>query len=155
MAVHGLELPLYDSLAAMAAQTGIPVDILKSAKREGCVFVRHGRCDLRIFLEWFFSRTGDNQDWTKRSKRAEALTREHNLQTLQKESIPFAEVTYFLQPLVSVVFFGELDRLLSELPASVKGASEVQIHSEVGKQIEQIKTSLTVKLDEWQKKGKQ
>src|SRR5689334_20408423 len=62
----------FDSMSQMAAATGIPLDILKSAKREGCLFIRHGRCDLKVFNEWFFSRSGDLVDWTKRSKRAEA-----------------------------------------------------------------------------------
>jgi hypothetical protein len=142
----------YDSMAQMAAATRIPISVLKTAKREGCRFVQHGRCELAVFCEWFFSRTGDSVDWTARSKRGEALLRELRLEIERKETVPFSTVTQFVSDLVGNVFFGELQRLQSEAPANLKGKNEVQIHEWAVEQTEKIKAALGSKLDEWQKK---
>jgi hypothetical protein len=52
---YALELPIYESLVQMSGATGIPLAVLKRAKRQGAQFTFHGRYHLRQFLDWCFS----------------------------------------------------------------------------------------------------
>lgn len=61
----------------------------------------------------------------------------------------------FVQDLIGNCFFGQLDRLSGELPATLKGKTEIQIKQEVVEQIERIKRLLRDKLDEIMAIGKQ
>ncbi len=155
---HLLDLPVYDSYAQMSGQTGIPETALKLATKQGCLFKQHGRCHLRIFLEWFFGKEmsdEDGIDWLKRDKRAVALIREIDLQKKRDVVIDFENARSFTEKLTKVLFFGELDRLANEFPSGLKGKGEVAIHEEVKRQIEQIKLNLDVALDNWKRsKGK-
>jgi hypothetical protein len=138
-----IELPLYDSMDAMTAQTGIPRAVLQAAKKNGCGFIRHGRPDLGVFLRWWFGRdheTGEaEEDWANRNKRAQALMSEIDLEEKREHVIDFEVSAKFVRRLTSVLFFGELDRLKHEFPATLKGATELKIAEEVERQIELIK----------------
>ena len=71
------------------------------------------------------------------------------------ELIAFSSVEKCLRGLVGELFFGELERLANEFPASLKGQDEVAIKVECTKQIEKIKDSLRDYLNLWlEKKGK-
>jgi hypothetical protein len=148
---HALELPLYDSMEMMSSATGIPLAALKHAKKNGCLFVRHGRCELSVFLKWFFNQDGSDEDvdWAKRDKRAKALMSEIELEKKRDRVIDFASADSFLRRLVRAHFFGELDRLAHEFPAGLKGKNEVQIHEEVVRQIESIKSNLENEMATW------
>lgn len=155
--VYGTELPVYDSMDQCASATGIPVDYLKRAKRSGCLFIRHGRVHLAEFIRWFFSQAdgNDGEDWARRSKRALAIKAEIELEKLQNQVIEWQTVDSFITRLVSIDFFGELDRLGGEFPARLKGKSEVEIAEECDKEKKAIKESLRGKMETWKKqKGK-
>jgi len=158
--VYALDLPLYDSMGAMSGATGIPMAALKHAKNNGCTFIRHGRSDLGEFLRWFFARTGEDENessinWADRDKRASALIKEVILEQKREQLIEFKTVETFLNNLVSVGFFGELDRLANEFPSSLKGRTEISINEECMKQTNNIKIALKSQLENWIKaKGK-
>lgn len=152
-------IPQFDSMEQMANVTGIPVNIFRRAKKEGCVFSHFGRCNLVLFLTWWFARdvdleAEDEPKWDQRNKRAEALTREVKLQKIRDELIEFTNAETFIRHLVASLFFAELDRLAQEFPASLKGKGEVDIHGEVTRQMELIKKHLVSEIDVWiSKKG--
>lgn len=154
---YALELPVYDSMQQMAKHTGIPIHWLKLAKREGCIFVQHGRCHLSVFLDWFFKRTeGDeDEDWAKRDKRASALIREEQLMKARDQVVEFDTVRRFVNHLMAVSFFGELDRIAHEFPASLKGKTELEIHAECIAQVGRVKKTVESQIKTWvNKKGK-
>lgn len=147
-----LAFPVYASMAQMSADTGIPMSVLTEAKKSGCMFVRHSRADSGEFIRWFFRQNLDPEEqvnWTERSKRAEALTREVNLERLRKRVIDFKFVEKWLGDLVNSLFFGELERLAQEFPPGLAGKEEVQIRVECRRQIDNIKRGLAKRLEAW------
>ena len=78
---------------------------------------------------------------------AERVERENKVRS--NELIPKADVTDFHSHLVGTIFFGELDRLASEFPASLKGKSELEIHAECQQQRDRIRQSLGDALSTW------
>lgn len=152
---------MFGSMTEMSSQTGIPYAYLEAAKKNGCPFVRHGRCDLLVFIRWFFNRAveekattddddDDTIDWAKRDKKMSALTREVKLEELKKTQINFQATVHFLSKLVRVSFFGELDRMAQEFPSTMKGKDEIAVSIEVNKQIAQVKKSLESDLRKWE-----
>lgn len=55
--VESAGLPIYTSMVECEAATGIPRDVLKAAKSEGCpAFLSSGRVALGPFLRWYFDK---------------------------------------------------------------------------------------------------
>lgn len=147
-----VELARFGSIGEMSAQTGIPSEILTAAKKNGCTFVRHGRPDLFEFLRWYFSQelSSDEQvNWSRRDKRAGALIKEHKLQVSRREVYKAQKVDGFMGQVVRVAFFGELDRLCKEFPATLKGKQELAIAEECDLQVKRIKQLIVSKFQEW------
>jgi len=158
--IRAMEVPMFDSLQHMAGMTGIPLSVLKLAKRSGCMFCSHGRCDLIIFLKWFFVENQEKQghesiDWISRDKRGSALLKEAKLEEELERVIDFSIASRFVNYITQVAFFSELERLAQEFPATLKGKNEIEVENEVELQIKQIKESLKKSVQEWiEKKGK-
>jgi hypothetical protein len=153
------EFPVYDSMEQCAGATGIPISHLKFAKRQGCLFIRHGRVHIAEFISWFFSQTPENVedaiDWSKRDKRMSAMIKEIEYEKMRDSVIEWVLVEKFIMQLVGINFFGELERLAGEFPATLKGKSEVEIASEVANEVKSIKESLRSRMEIWKtKKGK-
>ena len=145
-----LRFPVCDSMAQAAESTGIPLSILKTAKRNGCPAFQYGRVDLGDFLRWFFAQdTEHDVDWTKRDKRASALTKEAKLEETRDHLCDVSIVTQFIHDLVANCFFGELERQAHEYPSTLKGKNEVAIHEECIKQMESAKKTLRLRLEAW------
>lgn len=145
-------LPVYDSLAECAAAAKIPIEILKAAKRDGCPFVLNGRPHLAEFIQWFFQRTEgqlDKENWSRRSKRAEALTREFALQVKQGQVVDRALTTRFLR-FMSAAWKEDYDRQAQEYPALLKGCDEDAIFKEVKRQQKIARAFMESKLQEWE-----
>jgi hypothetical protein len=139
----------------MANTTGIPLDLIKRVKKAGCNFIRHGRCDLGIWLKFYFETelsSDELEDWSRRDKRAAALIREIQLARAELSVIDSAEVNQFILQLVRDCFFGELERLRAEFPSLLKGRTEVAIASECDQQIANIKLALEKWFRVWSKK---
>ena len=156
--INPIELPRFGSVVQMASACGIPIAILHNATKSGCRFKDvHGRCDLVQFLEWFFSQNPDedNVDWANRAKRAGALIKEVELSLAHDQVVDYKTCTGFIRNLIAVMFFGELDRLENEFPATLKGKDEIAISLEVKSQIALMKKNIVRQLEIWEaKKGK-
>jgi len=68
------------------------------------------------------------------------------------ELISFGAVKRFMHSVVGEFFFGELERLAHEFPATLKGQDEASIHVECRKQITQIKDKLSERIQAWMEK---
>lgn len=146
-----VDIPRFQSIRHMSDVTGIPEPLMKKAQAAGCSFRDdHGRCDLIVFLQWWFQQdikeTEKKEDWDVRNKRAQALIREVDLDERNKEVIEFKKVSRFISRLTSVAFFGELARLRSEFPASLKGKGELDIARECDREIKLIKENIEKQL---------
>jgi len=155
--VHVIELPYYDSMKAMSAATGIPISALKYAKDNGCLFERHHRYDLGVFLKWFFARKtepGDEStDWGLDQKRTKALLQRIELARQEELVIDFSAADRFIKKLIGSVMFGQLDKLAHELPPDLKGLGEVRIHETLIKRIETIKKKMKHDFESWKERG--
>lgn len=148
-----MEMPMYDSMAQMASATGIPLSVLKEAKRMGCGFVRHGRCDLLEFVKWDWARrvAGDDADdkiWSNELNRVRTEREKIRLQIDKLEVIERNLVIRLAQDLVGSLI-GELEKLAQYFPSKLKGMTETQIFPVVTKEIGRIKTILLAKWTNW------
>jgi hypothetical protein len=73
---------------------------------------------------------------------AQAEREEIDTRIRKHEVIEWSIVDKFVQHMVGNCFFGELERLQHEFPASLKGRSELEVFEEVKRQIDQVKKSL-------------
>lgn len=160
--VFASDLPVYDAIKDAVGATGIPLAAFDEARKNGCLFMRHGRVHLGEFIRWWFTRDIDDEldedkekrgtDWTSRDKRASALLRETKLANEKGKLCEFANVERFIRQVIAVEIFGELERISTEFPASLKGRSEVEIKSECDAQVEQIKNNAHKSIDNFIKK---
>lgn len=150
--MNKLDIRQFGSMGQASAASGIPLAILKSAKREGCPAFIRDRVDLGEFIVWWFAQDHESDiDWGKRDKRASALTKEVKLEAARDHVVDVSLVTRFVTHLVGQCFFGELERLAGEYPSILKGKGEVAIHEECLRQTVAIKKILRTQLDRWEK----
>ena len=160
--VHADIQSVYDTMEQCSSATGIPVDILRQSKKEGCPAFRHNRINIVEFLDWFFNKPAiegdeeeDKTDWKKRNERAAALIRENQLQEAYGRVIDFALAEGFIDYIIRTLFFGELERIRQEFPGSLKGKTEIDIQVEVSRQVGIIKKNLEGSFAIWRDtKGK-
>lgn len=158
---YSRELPVYDTMEQCSGSTGVPMSFLRKAKAEGCPAFTHGRVRFAEFIQWLFKKPEDldsteaNEDWGKRDKRAVALLRESKLQEEYERVVDFELAGKFIDHLVGTLFFGELERMEQEFPATLKGKAEVDISKECGEQFKRVRENLQKSLEVWkQTKGK-
>lgn len=145
-------MPVFSSMGQMAAATGIPLAILKKAKRHGCMFMRRNTCDLQEFISWWFNNDltdEQKEDWGMRRERADAIFAEVRAEDAQKRVVEFSLVEQYLATLVRDIFFGELTRMTQQFPSSLKGKTEIQIRDECEKNEERVKLELEERLKLW------
>ena len=150
-----LDLPIYDSMQQMSGATGIPLDVLKYAKKNGCRFVEHSRAHLSEFLRWFFLKADRDEDanWGVRDKKATALIKEVKLERLRGSVVDFRLADNFIRNLIAQFVFAELKRLRNEFPGGLKGKDEVAIAREVDRQIDQTERNFKAQLSLWAKEA--
>jgi hypothetical protein len=150
-------LPIFSSFEQMSTACGIPVELLHFAKKEGCPFQQSNhRVNSGTFLKWWFDhQLSDKENWTRRDKRACALTREFKLEVARRSFIPWTEADAFISFLAGPLFSGELDRLAQELPPRLKGRNELVIRDELRRQKTEIWGNIKSKLKEWKEKKNQ
>lgn len=126
-------LPQYPSMSACSQLAGVPTEVLRKAKAQGCPAFRiNGLVDFGDFIRWYFNRqaadaaqAASSEDplhamgWDERKKRADALYQEQKLSERQMQSIPL-EVIEARDQRIGVKARLLLERLLvTEAPARV------------------------------------
>jgi hypothetical protein len=83
----------FETLASCSGATGIPLAVLKKAKRSGCpAFVFH-RVELVPLLTWLFSENGETTvDWSAKFKEFQARREELKFEREKEELVPIADI---------------------------------------------------------------
>lgn len=123
-------LPIYDSMAQAASRTGIPVAVLKQAKKSGCDAFKWNRVSLTPLLIWLFNRDGDDEDWGNYLKRFQGLREEIKYNREHEEILDKAEVGLALKKVMAILFAG-LDKHADQLPAILHGLDAVGIKTKI------------------------
>lgn len=124
-----IRMPVFESINQCSSATGVPVAVLRSAKKSGCMAFKHSRIDFAEFIKWFFSQGGelDSENWPVRCKRAEALIKENQLEKVQGKTLDRDDVARAIGKSMSLLA-STLDRKIKvELPPNLKGRSEAEI----------------------------
>lgn len=151
-----LDLPVYDTMTACSAHTGIPLSVLSTAKNSGCKAFQHSRVDLQVLLRWLFTNEMKTEEeevnWAKFDKRMSGLLKEHKLLELRKQVVQFAEVTRIINAIVRDTVFAELERDEQTFPQRLKGKNPVEIHQECVRRKDQMKTAIEAHLQRMEEK---
>ena len=132
----------YDSMWACSNATRTPLRALRVAKRGGCPAFHNSRVDFLEFQKWWFiheSKSG--VDWGDKLRQFQACREELKLQTERGLVIEFESVEQFIRKLCGQFFWAELERLGQELPPTLKGQTELAIHTIVVTEVEKIKVN--------------
>lgn len=120
----------YDTFKQCSAATGIPVPVLKQAKKSGCPAFKHGRIDVFEFIRWYFSSNDPEagKNWSDILKRWQAEREEIKLQKDRGELMSIADAKQQAAT-AEAYYFGELDRAMRELPPVLSGLDALQVHA--------------------------
>ena len=85
-------LPVFDSIAACSGGTGIPVGVIRKAKRAGCRAFTSSRVDLAELLRFLFASDDPTSgvNWRERLVAAEARLKELDLSEREASLVPMA-----------------------------------------------------------------
>jgi hypothetical protein len=134
---------VFDSMSQMAAACNIPLEVLKSAKKAGCLFVKYGRCNLETFTRWYFdpaNKDALDQDWTRRGKRADALRKECQLEKF-KETVVDAALMREQLAMIEDCFTKEFERVFNHLNTWIPG-NEAELARQKKMTVEKMQSRL-------------
>lgn len=137
-------LPIYDSMGSCAAATGIPLGLLKRAKKGGCPAFRTNRVYLADLLPWLFAQGDDAAvgNWQEMLTEFKARRERLRYERDKGNAVDRDLVRSAVQRGVSAVF-GSLDRLfVNELPPALRGLDEIPIRDRCQAAIEKLKLEL-------------
>lgn len=139
-----LKLPQFPTIAATAGATGIPVAVLRLAKKRGCPAFRFSRVHLGEFLQWWFAQADADagQNWTQELAKEKTLRERIRRAEDERRMIDRSVVEHDIAA-GEAALFNELDRVFtSTFPARAKGMDEVGIRDLAVVEIERIKARL-------------
>jgi len=152
---NALELPVFETLGACAAATGIRLSAIKFAKKNGCLAFERQRVHLGPLLKWLHDPKRDDTgiDHSAEHKKWQAKNERLQYDIDSGDVISRAEVGTGVADVMASVF-AELDRLfLTELPPTFKGRDEIGIRDLSLKAMTELKATLKTKFDEIGRKG--
>jgi hypothetical protein len=157
-AAESLKLPTLASIKLASVYLHMPSDLFTVCKGKLCpAFDPSGRVDTDTLLAWLFKEgvvifpkdagvETEQLSYPQRDKRAVALTREYNLELLQKKHIDRNLVQSVLAKGMGMVF-DKIDRQFGlELPAALKGLTEADIQTRLLLAANQFKEALRLEL---------
>lgn len=148
----------YDSLGACASATGIPVTLLKQAKRQGCAGFRGGRVYLAPVIRWAFG-TAEGSTINYEQERAQHVVLQNaklqvEIRELKRQLIPIEEVTHLGAELGSAIrkVVTRLHRVAPSLEGHPTAVIEARLKEEEDDILKQLHT-LDERLAAWQQAG--
>lgn len=125
-------LPTYDSIAQCSASTGIPVAVLRFAKKNGCSAFDYSRVKLGAFLEWYFAQSDANHNWDDRYKEYRAKREQQKFAREDGSTIGTADAER-----AGAIMLGFLGKTLrqkfcNDMPSSLSGKQEPEIRIALG-----------------------
>lgn len=146
---HTEKLPVYPSMSACAGATGIPLGIIKTAKRAGCeAFTDASRVKLEALLRWIFSDENDAAavNWSAKLDEYRAKREALKLKREEGNSLDADEVRDAVASGVATLF-AENERLfVNELPPALAGLDAVTIRQRSELASLEVKTAVREKL---------
>ena len=135
-----ITLPIFEAMEHCSGSTGIPLSVLKVAKRAGCpAFISGSRIDLAVLLKWYFAQSSDAHDlpkgftsWRAFREKIDALLRKSTLDRVEGDSMSVSEGKRQVAIAMGCVL-NEQKRMEQELPPIVVGMDAVGIHRELKK----------------------
>ena len=147
-----VELPIYDSMQACAAATGIPLAIQKKAKSAGCDAFRSNRVALGPLLQWIFTSDESSEDgasiWGRAQFEDWHAKREKIKHDREAKMVADKAETIFAIAAIQAAMFSTLERLKSEMPPLLKGLTESEIHQRFSEKMDDLRKELAAKYDE-------
>ena len=136
---------------------GMPVYMLKKAKKSGCPgFESGGRIRLGEVLKWWFenctAESGDEAPpdglatWRDALNRAQTKREEIRLAKDRGQVVEFDEARRQASE-AAAHYFSELDRMCRELPPVLKGLDEISIFKKLEQRREEIRETLNRAFD--------
>ena len=147
---------VYPSFESCAAGTGIPLELLKRAKRQGCPALRRNQVQLGPFLRWWYT-SGEKATINYDGERAEQMVLQNTklrlaLRRLKRELVP-AEDVHRLGAELGGAIRKVLTRLLRAAP-SLEGCMADVIEARLREQEEEVLAQLQIledRLAGWQR----
>lgn len=143
--------PKYESHAQCCAATGIPLAVIRAAKKGGCAGFVGARLELEPLLRWVFKEDANREDvsknWNDDLKKYQALREKIKLSKDRNEVVDRGEIVFAMNKGMAVMF-NLMDRVFAiELPPDLKGLSEAQIKSRLDVSVESFKSALRSELE--------
>lgn len=144
-------IPKYESHAQCSAATGIPAQVIRAAKKDGCAGFSGSRVELEPLLRWIFKEGADRQDietnWSEALKEYQAKRERIRLSIDEEKVVDRGEVIFAISKGMSVMF-NLIDRVFAiELPPALKGLPETEIKQRLDAAVESFKVSLKSELE--------
>jgi hypothetical protein len=143
-------LPVYGSMQQCSGATGIPIAILKRAKKSGSdAFHESGRVHLDKLLRYLFAHDDPAElDWDNELKKWQAKREKIKHDQAAATVVDRSEVRAGIFEAVAILF-SELDRrFCSELPGALKGLDERSMRARAQKEIQLLKDTLRKKFED-------
>lgn len=121
-------LPIYPSMQACEAATGIPKSAQQQAKRAGCdAFDAGNRVHLEKLLRFLFRGEDGGTNWPDRLKRAQALIAEKELAQMEGDLVEIAAVHEQQAQCVARAVAVLVQKFETELPPKQDGMPAARI----------------------------
>ena len=147
---------VYPSFEACASDTGIPVTLLKRAKRQGCPALSGNRVEMEPFLRWWYATGKEKAADYDRERGEQMMLQNHKLRLalrrLKRELVP-AEDAHRLGAELGGAIRKVLTRLHRTAP-SLEGRKADVIEARLKEQEEEVLTQLQIledRLAAWQR----
>jgi len=144
---EAIPLPVYDSMKACCAATGIPMRLMRDLKGAGCDAFRSNRVDLARLLPAIWAK-GDAEDseavtdWSQALAKVRTEREQVKLGKDRKQVVDRGFVKQEAQGAIAMLF-GEIDRTFcTQLPPDLKGRSEAEIRRRCVESAEAMKVAL-------------
>lgn len=149
-------LPVFESMPQVSAITGMPVSLMRAAKKAGCpAFITGNRIRLELLLKWYFSQDGSSQSelpeglgtWREALNKVQTEREQLKLSNERGETMLTVDAQTQAASAMTEAF-SELERMARELPPAMAGLDAVAIYKRMSAEIERIRKTLKKKFEE-------
>lgn len=143
------ELPIYDSMDQCTAATGIPLAVIKAAKKAGSDAFKSNRVYLDRLLVWIFSNEQADSvtDWNQALAQEKTL-RERRKRLMEDEQTADRPTIQRGAGKIMAIIFDTLERSFCyELPGSQVGKTEAEMATLAKGVITGLRTSLAQRIE--------
>lgn len=149
-------LPVFESMPQVSAITGMPISLMRAAKKAGCpAFITGNRIRLELLLKWYFAQDGSSQSelpeglgtWREALNKVQTEREQLKLSNERGETMATADAERQSAEAMALTF-AELERRDRELPPALAGLDAVAIFKRMKADTESIRKNLKKKFEE-------